>query len=134
MPSQSLNLLLDTARKVIQHSYSPYSKYQVGACIQSENEQLFSGTNVENASSPLGVCAEASAISAMVSSGAKKIQEMLIIGSGKDLCTPCGACRQRIYEFSTSKTLIHLADANGIQKTLSINDLLPYAFGPEHLK
>ncbi len=134
MPSPSLNLLLDTARKVMQYSYSPYSKYQVGACILSDNEQLFSGTNVENASSPLGLCAEASAISALISSGAKKIQEMLIIGSGKDLCTPCGACRQRIYEFSTSKTLIHLADANGIQKTLSINELLPYAFGPEHLK
>lgn len=133
MQEKSLNMMLETAKKTMQHSYSLYSQYKVGACLKSEGEQLFSGTNVENASSPLGLCAEASAIAAMISAGAREIQEIVIIGSGKDLCTPCGACRQRIYEFSSSKTLIHLADDTGIQKTLTIADLLPYAFGPKHL-
>lgn len=134
MPTTSLNTMLETAKKVMQHSYSPYSQYRVGACLKCEDDQLFSGTNVENAAYGLAICGEASAISAMASAGYRKIQEIVIIGSGAELCTPCGACRQRINEFASPDTLVHLANADGIQKTLKVSELLPYAFGPDYLK
>lgn len=125
--------MLNSAKNAMQYSYSPYSHYKVGACIKSEDGSLFSGTNIENSSYSLTLCGESSAISAMISAGQKKILDIIVIGSGKDLCTPCGACRQRIYEFSTPDTLVHLATTDGIQKTLKITELLPHAFGPEHL-
>lgn len=127
------NILLESAKKVMQHSYSPYSQYRVGASLRCNDETIFTGTNIENASYSLALCAESAAIAAMISAGYQSIQEMVIIGSGKTLCMPCGACRQRISEFATPETKIHLADENGIQKTLTIQDLLPYAFGQKHL-
>lgn len=134
----SLNNMLETAKTIMNHSYSPYSHYRVGACLKSEGEYLFAGTNLENAAYNLGLCAEAAAIAAMIAAGCREIKEIIIIGEGdkkqhSDLCTPCGACRQRIYEFSTPETLVHLANTSGIQKTLTITELLPHAFGPKHL-
>ena len=64
----------------------------------------------------------------MINDGGKKIAEILILGNGNELITPCGGCRQRICEFATPTTLIHLADMNGVVETLTINDLLPHSF------
>lgn len=137
MPENSLNRMLEIARQTMQNSYSPYSHYSVGACIKTENDHMFSATNVENASYGLSVCAETAAISAMVSAGQNKIKDIVITGqlNNQDvsLCAPCGACRQRIVEFSTPATQIHLADSTGIRKTFTVAELLPEAFGPEHL-
>lgn len=138
MPNNNLNSMLEIAQQTMQNSYSPYSRYKVGACIKTEDGTIFSGTNVENASYGLSVCAETAAISTMLSAGHKKIKDIVIIGKHHDhdvnLCVPCGACRQRIAEFSSPTTQIHLADEKGIQKTFTISELLPEAFGPEHLK
>lgn len=133
MSEKDLNIMLETAKKVMKNSYSPYSKYQVGAALIADDGQLFEGTNMENSSFSMGICAESSAIVSMISTGARKIKALLVIGSGHELCTPCGACRQRIFEFSTPETLIHLADTSGVKKTLKITELLPYAFGTHHL-
>ncbi len=138
MPDNNLNSMLKIARETMQNSYSPYSRYRVGACIETENGQIFSGTNVENASYGLSVCAETAAISAMISAGDKRIKNIIITSQHHDhdvsLCVPCGACRQRIVEFSTPTTRIHLADETGVQKTFTVAELLPEAFSPEHLK
>jgi cytidine deaminase len=137
MPDNNLNSMLEIARQTMQNSYSPYSHYSVGACIITENELIFSGTNVENASYGLSVCAETAAISAMVSAGYNKIKDIVITGQlnhhDVNLCAPCGACRQRIMEFSSPTTRIHLADSTGIRKTFTVAELLPESFGPKHL-
>ncbi len=137
MQDNNLKNMFDMAREVMKNSYSPYSRYRVGACLKTENNLLFSGTNVENASYGLSVCAETAAIAAMVSNGHSKIQEIVVTSHHHDhettLCVPCGACRQRIAEFSSPSTRVHLADAFGIQKTFTVSELLPEAFGPQHL-
>jgi cytidine deaminase len=130
----SLDLLFDAAVKSQQNAYAPYSKFQVGAAIQTQNGTIYSGGNVENASYPVGVCAEASAISAMVNAGERAISAIVVMGEGAELVTPCGACRQRIFEFSIATTRIHIAGPEGIRRSFCLEELLPHAFGPGHLK
>lgn len=120
--------LLKKARAVQKLSYSPYSNFQVGAAISAENSSVHVGCNVENVSYPLGQCAEASAISAMIAAGSKKISEVLILSPNSDFCPPCGGCRQKIREFATADTLVHMANQEGQIKTVLLGELLPLAF------
>ena len=115
------------------NAYVPYSGFKVGVCLRSENDKLFIGANVENAAFPQSQCAEASAIGALVSSGEIKIKEILIIGGGNELCTPCGGCRQRLNEFSSENTIIYLCNSHGLLKKLKFIDLLPFSFGRDNL-
>ena len=121
------------ARAAQERAYAPYSRFSVGAALRTESGAVFSGCNVENAAYPLGVCAETSAISAMIAAGEKRIAEILVVGPGSKKITPCGACRQRIAEFGAG-ALVHLADDQGAVETFALVDLLPLAFGPESLK
>ena len=120
--------LFEKAKDACKSSYSPYSNFKVGAAILSSSGNFYAGCNVENISYPVGSCAEQSAISAMISSGDKNISTILIYADSKELITPCGACRQRIAEFSSPKTIVLLADASGIRKSLTIRELLPLSF------
>lgn len=122
------------ATKAYKNAYAPYSNFAVGVCIRTDDDQLFTGANVENAAYPSTLCAEMSAIGAMVTSGARKIKEVVIVVPEKKLCPPCGACRQRLYEFSSSDTLIHLYNAQGDHDTLTLDKLLPVPFGPDNLE
>lgn len=108
-------------------AYSPYSKFSVGAVIISNNENIYGGCNVENASYPCGMCAEAGAISAMIAGGDLKIKEIIIVADTQNII-PCGNCLQKIAEFSDEDTLIHSADLLGINKTFRLSELLPYNF------
>ena len=128
------NKLFTTALEASHKAYAPYSKFKVGAAIYADNLQIYSGCNVENISFPCGSCAETGAIAAMINGGAKKIIEILIVADSHSLIKPCGACLQRIAEFATPETLIHLANLKGIQKTLSLKQLLPENFVAEELK
>jgi len=74
-------------------AYAPYSRFAVGAAILTDSGNLYKGCNVENAAYPIGVCAEASAISAMIMGGDTKIAAIAVAGHGEALCTPCGGCR-----------------------------------------
>jgi purine-nucleoside phosphorylase len=121
------------AREVRERAYAPYSNYKVGAAIRGASGGIHVGANVENAAYPQGNCAEASAIAAMISSGETRIAEVAVIGTGSALCTPCGGCRQRLREFAAETVKIHLCDAKGIRKTVTLADLLPMSFGPDHL-
>lgn len=121
------------ALQVMKNAYAPFSNYHVGACLLSEDDQLFTGCNVENTSFGLTQCAEASAVGNLVSSGKKTIKEVLVIGSGDEFCTPCGACRQRLWELAAKPDIpIHLCNQQGIQKTVPLNQLLPLAFTSKH--
>jgi len=131
----TLKALFDAADLAAQKAYAPYSNFSVGAAIRTASGQIVSGCNVENAAYPAGTCAEAGAIAAMVAAGETKIADIAIVGVKSNPCYPCGACRQRIFEFSDASTRIHLRDgATGDAITHSIDALLPNAFGPRDLR
>ena len=133
MISEHFVQMFEAATKVRERAYVPYSKFKVGAAILTENNHIVVGCNVENAAYPQSQCAEASAIGNMVSQGYSIIKEVLVIGSGDLLCSPCGACRQRIREFASLKTPIHMCNTKGHLKTSTLEELLPDSFGPENL-
>jgi cytidine deaminase len=127
------NDMLTLARTMRERAYAPYSKFHVGAVVKGANGKLYAGCNVENAAYPVGNCAEASAIAAMVGDGETRIVECLVMGPEGQICTPCGACRQRLREFSGPDLAIHLADPTGVKQTVTLGELLPMSFGPENL-
>ncbi len=122
--------LFEHAEAVRKKAYAPYSKFYVGAAIADENGKIHVGCNVENASYPLGACAETCAIGAMVSQGGTAIRKMAIVGGGDTIenCTPCGGCRQAISEFSDEDTVILLKDGNGAVHRYTVAEVLPLAF------
>lgn len=126
--------MLDLARNAMAAAYAPYSKFQVGAVVKGANGKLYAGCNVENAAYPQGWCAETSAIAAMVADGETRIVEVAVLGPGAALVTPCGGCRQRIREFADDATPIHICGAEGLRRTVTLGELLPLSFGPEHLR
>lgn len=134
MPDYS-ELMAQRACEVMQHAYAPYSKYHVGACVLAEDGTMFIGSNVENISYGLTICAERSAIASLISAGKKSIRAIAIVGSGNELCTPCGACRQIIREFAAEDTPIYLCNpqTKKVVETTNLKTLLPKSFGPEHL-
>ena len=120
-------------KEAMNKAYVPYSNYQVGALIVTKNGNTYSGYNVENASYPLGNCAEAAAITSMVLAGEKNIKMIYVMSQNDQGGSPCGGCRQRIREFSDVDTQVILCSPSGVQQRLLLTDLLPNSFGPEHL-
>ncbi|MBN8413245.1 MULTISPECIES: cytidine deaminase [Halomonas] len=114
-------------------AYVPYSDHPVGALLITQAGNRYVGANVEVAHYK-GLCAEASAIAAMISAGETRLQEVYVIGPGSHLCTPCGDCRQRLREFASPQTVIRVVDADGqLLKRYTMDELLPDSFGPENL-
>lgn len=125
--------LIAAAREAMAQAYAPYSGFPVGAAVRDKDGRIHRGCNVENAAYPEGLCAEASAIAAMVGTGAREIAEIAVMGRGEHLVTPCGGCRQKIREFAAADTPIHICGPEGLRKTVTLGDLLPLSFGPEQL-
>ena len=134
MSDAQLHTLFEAARLAQACAYAPYSRFKVGAAVATAGGAVFAGCNVENAAYPVGTCAEAGAIAAMVAAGETRIAALLVLGEGEALVTPCGACRQRIREFAPPDALIHIADLNGIRRSFRVDELLPASFGPENLE
>lgn len=127
--------LIEAAVAARLRAHAPYSNFLVGAAVRDERGRVFGGCNVENAAYPQGWCAEPSAIAAMVMAGGKRITEVAVAGSGEGLVTPCGGCRQKIREFASGGCLIHVCGVDGIVKrTFTLDELLPFSFGPENFK
>jgi len=120
-------------KEAMNKAYVPYSNYQVGALIVTKNGNTYSGCNVENASYPLGNCAEAAAIASMVLAGEKYIRMIYVMTKNDEGGIPCGGCRQRIREFSDENTQIMMCSPDGVQQRINLSELLPNSFGPEHL-
>ena len=120
-------------KKAMSKAYVPYSNYPVGVLIVTDNGNTYTGCNVENASYPLGNCAEASAIASMVMGGEKKIKHIYVMTKNDEGGIPCGGCRQRIREFSDSNTEVFMCSKDGVQGRVNLSELLPQSFGPEHL-
>ena len=133
MISDNFQKLFEEAKKVREKAHVPYSQFKVGAAFLTENKKIIVGCNVENAAYPQSQCAEASAIGNLVSQGFSNIIEVVVIGSGDTLSSPCGGCRQRLREFASLDTPIHMCNINGHLKTSTLAELLPDSFGPENL-
>ncbi len=126
--------LIRRAGEARENAHAPYSGFTVGAAVLSAEGGVFAGCNVENASYPQGWCAEASAISAMVGAGHRQIVEVVVLGGGERLCTPCGGCRQKLAEFAGADTPVHVCGPEGVRKTFTLGELLPFAFDKGNLE
>ena len=122
--------LINAAKDARDNAYSHYSGYAVGAAIIDDQGHLHVGVNVENAAYPLGNCAEAAAIAAMVLEGGKSIVRIAVAGGKGEIapCTPCGGCRQRIFEFANEDTVIITMNDSHDWQRYSIAELLPAGF------
>jgi len=130
MPSKNMEQkLIDLAKEAQEKAYVPYSKFAVGAAVLTEAGDIFTGCNVENISYGLTNCGERTAIFKMIAEkGPKaKIKAIAVTTKADIPCTPCGACRQVIQEFSIPETLIIYKGSEGYL-TVSIDQLLPGAF------
>ena len=125
--------LVKVAALARQRAYAPYSGYKVGAAIRTKRNKLHSGANVENASYGLTVCAERCAVFAAVAAGdTKDYDAVAIVIDDQILPSPCGACRQVLYEFAPDMRVI-LATTGGLRKATTLRELLPDAFTLERL-
>jgi len=129
----ALEALFAAAKEAQAKAYAPYSRFRVGAALRSETGRIHAGCNVENAAYPVGTCAEAGAIAAMILAGDRAIAEILVLGEGPELCTPCGACRQRLREFGAASLKVHVAGPEGLRAHFTLGELLPHSFGPDNL-
>lgn len=128
------NDLFEAARAAMSRCHAPYSEFPVGAAVRADDGRVYAGANVEVASYPEGWCAETTAIGHMIMGGGLKIEEVAVVAEKMVACTPCGGCRQRLAEFAGPDTKIHLCDMNGIVRTVTLGELLPFAFDAEALK
>ncbi|QQR90161.1 MAG: cytidine deaminase [Myxococcales bacterium] len=126
------NSLYEAARAALDKAYAPYSSYKVGAAIFCSDGTIVSGSNVENASYGLALCAERNAITTAVHQGIRHISAVVVASNDANFATPCGACRQVINEFGPS-CLVHCINKSGQIFESSLSELLPYAFGPQNL-
>ncbi|GAB2701459.1 cytidine deaminase [Aliiglaciecola aliphaticivorans] len=120
--------LIQAAKQAQLNSYAPYSHFKVGSAILADNGKVYAGCNVENAAYPLGQCAEAGAIAAMILDGGKKIVKILVASPNEKICSPCGGCRQKIKEFADKNTEILMCDSLDNIQSIDMNSLLPLAF------
>lgn len=126
--------LLDTLRRLRDSAYAPYSAHPVAVVVETDSGRRFGGNNVEVAHFK-SICAEASAISAMVAAGERRIVRLWVLGPGKRPCPPCGDCRQRIREFACGAARCAAVDDSGrVTLVRSLAELLPDAFGPDHIE
>ena len=125
--------LINTAAAAMQNSYSPYSRFPVGAAIECEDGTIFTGCNIENAAFGATMCAEAVAIACAVSSGHRDFKRIAIFSDGGSYCFPCGTCRQMLQEFSPNVELL-CARSDGRYVSYSLSSLLPMAFDKEQIE
>ncbi len=110
------------------HAYAPYSGFSVGAAATADDGRVVSGCNVENASYGIGLCAECGLVSQLQATGGGRLTHFVCVDGAARPLVPCGRCRQLLYEFGGGELLLDTPD--GIR---TLDEMLPQAFGPEHL-
>ena len=133
MSEESLQQLLETAKTARLQSIAPFSNFLVGAAVKTADGKVYTGCNVESASYGLTVCAERVAIWKALSEGERNFIELAIVADTGSLTPPCGTCRQIIWEFAKSATIM-LGNLRGETQIVSISELLPRAFDARFLK
>jgi cytidine deaminase len=132
LSDESLQQLIETAKKARLQSIAPFSNFLVGAALKTEEGKVYMGCNVESASYGLTVCAERVAIWKALSEGERRFTELAIVADTGSLTPPCGTCRQIIWEFAKNATIV-LGNLRGETQIVSIRELLPRAFDARFL-
>lgn len=122
------NELLEEAKEISKKAYAPFSKFYVGACVLASSGKTYVGCNVENSSYGLTICAERNAIAKAITHGETSIQAIAIYSPNMEDCSPCGACRQVIFEFQKDNEIEVITKVKNSYKVRKINELLPYGF------
>lgn len=125
--------LIEAAAVVRERAYAPYSNFKVGAAVETEDGEIYTGCNVESASYGLTVCAERVAIWKGISKGVTKFGRIAVVADTEELTPPCGVCRQIIWEFCGDVPVI-LSNLNGKSESVQMSELLPRAFDSKFLK
>ena len=124
--------LVMMALEARRYAYAPYSHFSVGAALLCADGTVYTGCNIENASYPCGICAERTAAAKAISEGKRDFVALAVAGSGETLCTPCGLCRQFLYEFAPKLRVLCANDA-GTYEEHSLTELLKAGFGGQSL-
>ena len=125
--------LIGVAAEAMKNSYSPYSRFKVGAAVECIDGTVYSGCNIENAALGSTICAEVATVATAVSAGKRSFKRIAIISDGSTYCFPCGSCRQLLSEFSPDVEVLS-ARADGRYVSYPLSTLLPMAFGKEQLR
>jgi cytidine deaminase len=128
-----IKMLTQEARKAMEKAYVPYSKFQVGAALLTEDGKVYQGCNIENAAYSMCNCAERTAIFSAYAQGDRKFKGLAVIADTDRPVSPCGACRQVISELCPNDMKVVLTNLNGDIKEITVEELLPGAFTPEDL-
>ena len=113
--------LVQMALKAREYAYAPYSCFRVGAALLCSDGKVYTGCNIENASYPCGICAERTAAAKAVSEGHTAFEALAVVGSSQEICTPCGLCRQFLFEFAPGLKVL-CARADGSYETHCLSD------------
>jgi cytidine deaminase len=126
--------LVAAARRAMAGAYAPYSGFPVGAAVRSADGRVFTGANVENAAYPATLCAEQVAVPAAIIAGARDLVALAVIGSGPCPCTPCGTCRQILFEFAPDLYVVAANVEGALERYILSQDLLPAGFGLSRMR
>ncbi len=118
---------MEAARGAMGRAYAPYSGFPVGAAVLADDGAMFLGVNVENASYPLGMCAERVAVGTAAAAGVRRLAAVAVASQGEPPATPCGACRQVLAEFNPSLVVL-VGGASGPWARYTLDQLLPHPF------
>jgi cytidine deaminase len=132
MSQPDYHTLAAAARTGRERAYAPYSNFAVGAAVWSATGRIFVGGNIENAAYPLTLCAERVALFSAYAAGEREIVALAVVTATDDVASPCGACRQVIYELAPHCTIL-LLNLRGLQRFTTPQALLPDGFGPAAL-
>lgn len=124
--------LVKRAQSAKKHSYSPYSRFRVGAALLTRSGKIITGCNVENSSYGLTICAERTAIFKAISEGHKSFKAIAIATDEHSFTEPCGACRQVLMDLAGDIDFI-MSKPNGETQVLKMSQLLPFPFGSKNL-
>ena len=133
MSANDTERLIAAARAARGFAIAPFSRFRVGAALEAEDDRIFTGCNVENATYGLTMCAERVAIFKALSEGARQFRRLAVVADTERLVTPCGACRQIIWEFCGDLAVV-LANEQGQSEVVQMRDLLPRAFDVQYFK
>lgn len=123
--------LVEAATQARQWAYAPYSHYAVGAAVLTSSGKVYDGINIENSAYPVTICAERVAMFKAISEGEHEFEAIAVVTANAG--SPCGSCRQVMREFGRNIHVILADDQGNVRAEMSVDELLPDSFGPEHL-
>ncbi len=126
--------LIKEAFEAQKKSISPYSKFRVGAALETEDGKIYYGANIENAAYSVTVCAERTALFTALLQGERKFKRIAVVSDSQTITAPCGACRQALNEFCDADFEVIMANKNGEYEIKTLGELLPYGFKGENLE